>query len=191
MRRPTLSFLSILSISAVTLIAGSPAPFSLGKDYSVEMLTTIQGMETKTIMHVSGDKIRTESTVMGMQNIAILRKDKDIMWVVMPAQKTYMEMPLPKNTAVGTPDPNAKWEKIGDEAVDGKPAEKWKSTMQQGGQEAVMFYWIDKTTKLPLKAEMSGMVTYWKNYNEGAQDASLFELPAGYKKMEMPGMPAK
>jgi hypothetical protein len=31
----------------------------------------------------------------------------------------------------------------------------------------------------------------WTNFTAGPQDASLFEVPAGYQVMSMPGMPGQ
>ena len=49
--------------------------------------------------------------------------------------------------------------------------------------------WIDQKLHFPIKNVGAGGDTWeLQNLKEGSQDASLFEIPAGYRKMDMGGM---
>jgi len=53
-----------------------------------------------------------------------------------------------------------------------------------------VFLWFNAKTKTPVRQTTAdGKLTIdWENFKEGPQSTDLFEVPAGYNKMEMPGM---
>ncbi len=76
--------------------------------------------------------------------------------------------------------------KVGNETVNGRSTVKYEGTNAKG---ETGFVWLDPKLRFPVKWQGknndSGEL---RNIQEGSQPASLFEIPAGYKKFEMPNM---
>lgn len=74
---------------------------------------------------------------------------------------------------------------LGVEQVNGRSCDHWQVTDKNG---KVTNVWIDQTLHFPIKS-VSGETT-WEltNIKEGEPDASLFDIPAGYRKMDMGSM---
>lgn len=118
----------------------------------------------------------------------INRLDKNIMWMLMP-NKAYMEQPLPFDPATRKDLP-AGWTQncSAGEAIDGHPTEKCAISGDFGGKKMSTTIWKAKDlgdVVIRNIGETGGGMEL-KNIKTAPQDPSLFELPAGYKKMDVP-----
>ena len=181
-----------LALAAFAWAAG--AAFN---NVSADIVTTSHG-ETHTSKIYSKDgKSRMEVSGQGNEMITVSRPDKKVVWMLMPASRTYMEMPLNKKKSgmlSQLSDPDVKFEKafIGNDTVDGHPTKKYHVvTIIDGQKEAAGYVWeaVDMNN-FPIKhqSEDKQTTTTWKNIKMGGVSDSVFALPAGYKKMAMPGM---
>ena len=131
---------------------------------------------------------------------------KNESWIVlMPQQHMYMEMPSTMMESRGmfhffqTGDPSdacADWlkldankggtcHKVGNETVNGRSTIKYEGTNAKGEPGAA---WFDSKLRFPVKWDGKNGSGEMQNIQEGSQPASLFEIPAGYTKMDMGGM---
>lgn len=127
-------------------------------------------------------------------------------WVVlMPKQHMYMEMPAQAMEnrgmfhffqAVDASDACSEWlkldankggscHKVGSETINGRSTYKYEGTNKKGEPGAA---WFDSKLRFPVKWDGKDGGGEMQNIQEGAQPASLFEIPAGYTKMDMGGM---
>lgn len=90
-------------------------------------------------------------------------------WTKTPAQKTSIEC-----------------KKVGPETVDGRAAYKYQVSGLGGAGEG--FVWIDQNLRVLLKMDAEGTHLVMRDLQEGPQGASLFEIPAGYQKVNFAGM---
>jgi hypothetical protein len=174
--------------------AQAPAPWAPARQYSADQVITLKDGRTITSKSsMDNGKLRTEISTNGMNMVSIIRPDLKKLYTIMPGQKMVMEMTLNPDklqqykAATGE---DAKFELVGPEVLDATPVLKYKMT--SGKDAKVFFWWIDATTKVPLKmtAEDGSFTLVWKNYKAGPQDASLFEPPADYQVIQMPGAPS-
>ena len=91
----------------------------------------------------------------------------------------------PKNPCASEPDTTCK--NLGTETVNGRSADHWQVTHKDGNVSDV---WIDNSLHFPIKTVSGGTTWQLTNIKEGPQDPSLFQVPAGYQKMDMSGMGA-
>ena len=84
--------------------------------------------------------------------------------------------------------PGGKCQKIGNETVNGRSTIKYQGTSADGD---VTYVWIDPKLRFPVKWQGKNNGGELRNIQEGAQPASLFEVPSDYQKMDMGrmGMP--
>jgi hypothetical protein len=75
--------------------------------------------------------------------------------------------------------------KIGSETVNGRSTVKYEGTNAKGETGDV---WLDPKLRFPVKWEGKNGSWELRNIQEGTQPASLFEIPADYKKFDMPNM---
>lgn len=175
-----------------SLLAAGPLAL---KNFSADLeSTTPNGTFTSKIVSKDG-KQRMEHSARGKEMINIVRSDKKVAWMLMPDRKVYMEMPLDsrkQDILSQLHDPSIKTDKefLGNETVDNHPTKKYHVTIiRDGRKESSGFLWeASDLNNFPVKYqnEDKTVTTVWKNIKFGSAPDSLFEIPAGYKKMEMP-----
>jgi hypothetical protein len=75
--------------------------------------------------------------------------------------------------------------KIGSDGVNGRSAVKYKGVSTDG---KTGYVWVDTKLHCVVKLEDASGNMELRNIHEGAQPASLFEIPAGYTKFDMGAM---
>jgi len=188
----------VLSAALLALCATVASALTLEAptaDYTADRVIESAQGNMKQKVHASGLKERMEMSMGGMQMVSILRRDKQVMWTLMPAQNMYMEMDLKKameQQPASGPDIGIEITEMGSETVDGIATTKYKMIMKD--KSAGGFLWLTKEN-IPLKMDMLSkeggekhrVVMRLENLKIGTQDAALFELPAGLSKMPSMG----
>ena len=170
----------------------SSAAFAI--EFSADTVTTVKdGPAMAGKIYFKPDRFKMDmKTHEDMSMIA--RVDKKIMWNIMAKQKIYMEMPLDLKNR---PKVDEKFEgeidrkEVGSETIDGHPTKKYLITFQVNDKKSQVFQWLATDIQFPVKtAAIDGSwAQEFRNIKIGPQPDSLFELPAGYEKLEMPQLP--
>ncbi len=196
------------TLCAVLLLLGAIAVAQMPLQFSADMVMTPGGKHGGEPMtgkyYFGGNKIRMEMNAAGQQVISIIDVDRNVMDQLMPQQKMYMEMdmnkmpmgkqrmPDVKQYDASNPcaaDKDVTCNKLGSEMVNGRMCDKWEFTPKAGTQGVARTVWIDKSSHIPIKTLMAdGTLIEFRNLKEGPQAASLFQIPAGYQKMDMSNM---
>lgn len=153
-------------------------------DFSADMISKSSETAFTAKLFVSGDKSRVDTP----EGITISRMDKKVVWVLMPQQMMYMEQPLDQRSAASTQervDGEIERKIVVNEKVNGRNTTKYLVTYKAKDKNESLFQWIDETVRIPVKtAAVDGSWSNeFKNIQTGPQDAGLFEIPSGYKKM--------
>jgi hypothetical protein len=158
-------------------------------------------------IYVSDGKVRMEKSS-GGPGTMLLDAHANTVLVLMPQQKMYLDVSLRGGAMLQifkSVDPNnacPQWEemakqakkdvtgwsckRVGKETVNGRSTVKYQASSPQGQTEDI---WVDTSLKFMVKTQdAKGQGTEFQNIKEGAQPASLFEIPAGYKKMDVSQM---
>lgn len=125
--------------------------------------TTAQGQQTTGKIFVGDKRVRTEGSQNGEQFVQISDNVNNVSYMVMPGQRSYIEMRLPGSPALpqGTPaDPCANLQGVtcrnaGAETVAGRAATRWEMSSSVGGQTRTMTQWIDNERGTPLRVQSS------------------------------------
>jgi K+-sensing histidine kinase KdpD len=192
-----------LCFCVLVLVAGSALAQT---EFSANIVTSNKQGTGK--IYFAKDKLRIDAqeqnspTHMGVF-IADLAKQTTI--ILMPQQQMYMEMPVQMMQQRGlysffrTGDVEnacADWEKVphhkvgschkvGSETVNGRSTVKYEGTNESG---EVGQMWLDPKLRFPVKWQEKNNGGELRDIQEGSQPASLFEIPAGYTKMDIGGM---
>ena len=163
-------------------------------EFSANVITKAEGQEMRGKIFMKGEKIRSEFDAGGQTNISIVRPDKKVVWMVMPAEKMYMEMPMTdeaqEKILIKKPEDQVKMKLVGTETVNGYECDKYEYevTTSPKGQSIKHFVWIAKKLQMPIKA-MAADGSFSMEYQDikmGGVADSLFQVPQGYQKMAMP-----
>lgn len=167
-----------------------------------------QGTPTQAKIYFAKDKMRIESQDQHNprgSGVFIMDLANQNSTVLMPQQHMYMDMPAQLMGQRGlysffrTGDvENActDWQKmqrnqsgtcrkVGNETVNGRNTVKYEGSSNSGEVSQV---WLDPKLRFPVKWQGKNSGGELRNIQEGGQPASLFEIPAGYTKMDLGGM---
>ncbi|HTC56154.1 MAG TPA: hypothetical protein VK706_07080 [Candidatus Sulfotelmatobacter sp.] len=185
------------------------ASFAMAQaEFSAEIVDLQKpGTPTQAKIYFAKDKMRIESqTASAHGSAVIINYATQTGSVLMAQQHMYMEMPMQAQTQrmgyatafFRTGDvENAcgDWQKMGHEGsschkvgsdtVNGRSTVKYETTNASGD---VGHFWLDPKLRFPVKWEGKSNSGELRNIQEGAQPASLFEIPAGFTKMDLGGM---
>jgi hypothetical protein len=191
-----LSFVALAAMCGlgVTGAVQAAALPSASVDYSADrVVETSSGTFTGKV-YATKDKERAETNVGGMQSVMILRRDKQLGWMIMPTHKMYQTLDFAKAQAQSgaAPDDQVQITEVGTETIEGHSANKYKMLTKDGS--AGGFIWITEHG-IPVKMDMlskdgvekTRMTITLKNLKIGPQDAQLFELPNGLTAMPSTG----
>jgi hypothetical protein len=159
-----------------------------------------------TKIYFTKDKMRVEPTVaVGHGGGAVIVNfATQTAIVLMMQQHMYMEMPAQGQSqrlgyaffeADDVENACSYWQKsahnqggschkMGSESVNGRSTVRFETTSASG---EVSHFWLDAKLRFPVKWDGKNNSGELRNIQEGTQPASLFEVPAGFAKMEMPG----
>ena len=173
--------------------------------------TAADGMETssrQTFIARDGAR-RREDYETANGKVSYLERP-DGAYVLLPEKKLYSELKPEAGDAIsgrpvnvppdfspekllGAARPETRYEKLGAEDVNGRTAMKYRVTLMGrtgAGLEikTESFIWIDETLGMPVKSETTSTdgakATMELREIKETVDASLFDLPADYKKVE-------
>lgn len=180
--------LVILAITSMLMFAN----VSMALEFSADMIMTADGHKMAGKMFSKGERFRMEMSAEGQKMITITRADKKVVWNIMVDQKMYMEMPFnpkesPKTEIKGEIDRKL----VGSETIDDHPTQKYLITYKEGTTTEKVYQWMATDINFPVKtADVNNKwIQEYKNIKIGSQADSLFEVPAGFQKMQLPSMP--
>lgn len=184
-----------LAVAAVLVAAA--ASCALAASFSADVVMKMQGTTQSGRTYVDGKRTRMEMSHGPMKTIVIVRADKGVTWMLMPEQRQYMEN---RAGSKDWTDPN--WLKnmeqhatkkyLGKANVAGYTCDKYLyefKKKEMGSSTIYLAKKLDYPIKIENKSQFGSSTVELKNIKEGKQAASLFEIPKGYKKVEMPPMP--
>ncbi len=174
----------------VFLFAGTVQAIEFSAD---SIITQKNGEKMTGKVYFKPDRFRMDMKV-HEDMVVITRVDKKVAWNIMPKEKMYMEMPFDLKNK---PKVDEKFEgeierkQVGAETIDGHPTKKYLITYKIGNKTDQVYQWMATDINFPVKtAAIDGSWSQeFRNIKMGPQPNSLFEVPAGYQKMQMPAMP--
>ena len=182
-------FRRMMTVAGIlSCVIGASCVQALAKDFSADVVGQSEEGAFQGKMYVQGKNVRMEME----QAITITRMDQKVVWMIMPSERMYMEHPIkPRDvTASGAAEGEVERKPLGQEAVDGKPADKFEVTYDYEGDHSLVYEWVDASLGMPVKiAAVDGSWSMeYHNIHIGPQEASLFEIPDGYQKFAMPSL---
>ncbi len=164
-------------------------------EFSAQMVLKDGGTSTRGKIFIKGDKMRHEFLDGEGHTVTIVRRDKRVIWVLLPQERHYTEIPLQVRTKLPgqflqIPSGALHTRKIGQEKLAAFETEKYE-VLVPGGEKGSLrqCYWLAPKLGMPLKMtcpEKQVAVEY-QNIKEEPLPDRLFEIPPGFQKSSPPG----
>ena len=143
----------------------------------------VQGGLRGGVIMITDFKTQTSDILMPEQHIYLEQKAGATAGPaagMVPNVKTYRD---PSNPCAGEQGMTCK--NLGVEEVNGRTCDHWQITDKNGKVSNV---WIDQKIHFPIKVVSEDSSMTLSNIKEGEPAASLFQIPAGYTKMDLGNM---
>ena len=166
-----------------------------GSEFSASMLVKDDAKIMPGKIQVSNGKLRQEFADERGQTITIVRPDLKVVWVIMPREGIYLEMPFTKKLPgqfIQIPLALPK-RLVGQERLNGYDTEKYEVSVPVGRGLEKQTYWVAAKLVLPIKMECRErhFSLEYKSIKEEKVPDRLFNLPPGLKKTSPRGFADK
>ena len=184
--------MKILIRALLLIVIFSFASFA---QFTADMVTTESGVTKTNKFYSENPFYRMDIEEEGQEGYVIVDRNEGVTKVVMPAEQMYMEMSstgmqsMSNDVFQSIEKQKEKYETnlVGTETINGYECEKYEVLIDGS---VVSTFWQSPDIEYPIKV-ISGadseMVMELKNIEAGDVDDSMFQIPDGYTKMEMPG----
>jgi len=167
-------------------------PISMPVHYSYVSVRSDELGQNKIV--VDGHLMRTEKVRDGVTTIKIFRPDRDRVYTIRPAEKTYYETIIPGFASEGAPgqgidQSDRYWEYVGEEDIEGVKCKKYIVHSKSFGK--IMGYeWIINETQMSRRhatVNRMGEIALIVDHLEidlSKPNPLLFEIPPGYQLVD-------
>jgi len=182
-------------------------PVVFAQEFSADLVNLKSGSpRTVGKLYVGQDRARFEPQGEDSQGGAVIMNFTSHMTdVLIPQRQMYLEMmqqmqgrrqpfaffrPSEPDNACDewlrtAAKPGTTCHRVGTELLDGRMTTKYEGTSSSGEPGTV---WVDSKLRFAVKWQDKSGVVELQNIKEGSQPDSLFDIPAGYQKMDMSNM---
>lgn len=164
------------------VMAGS-VQTAMALDFSAERI--VKNGESVVTAHVNAkeDRWRFEYTYpqRGV-SILIVRMDKQHSWLILSKRRQFLEVPIAAGhllTVTERMEGEISREFVGDETLNGHPAELFEVTVAEQGETRQYYRWVTKAQRFPLKtvSKQGKWSEEFRRLIFTEQSTFLFELP--------------
>jgi len=160
-------------------------------EFSARMLVKDGDKVMPGKLYVQGGLLRQEFNDERGQTITVVRPDKKVVWVILPQERTYMELPLKARLPgqfIQMPPDVVQKRPLGKETINGYETEKYQVSVRSGEGLEFQTIWVSPKLGMPLKlvVERRRFSVEYRDIREGKQAERWFALPAGYQKLASP-----
>ncbi len=168
-------------------LAGAPPAGAL--EFSADQITKINGHSRKANIYYRDDRWRLEHHDLGPVNVTIVRKDKQVMWLLLSRMKHFKTVPYDPEQAPKVAERmegEIAREEIGTEVLDGHPTTLYQVTVQRGDRTDVYYQWLATDIRFPLKlAKKDGSwIVEYRHVKLRPTSDFLFQLPLNFRPLE-------
>ena len=178
----------IITALIVTLGIGfSGAVWAL--EFTADRITKIDGRTGKANIYYRDNMWRIEHHTMGPVNVSIVRKDKQVVWMLLSRMKRFKTMPYSAEQdlmVTETLDGEVSREEIGTETREGHPTVLYEVTTKHGERTEVYYQWLATDIHFPMKlAKKDGSwIVEYQHVKLRPVTDYLFQLPLNFQPLE-------
>ncbi len=174
------------------IVAALTLGFSLpgwALEFTADQVTKIDGRTQKSIIYYRDQMWRIEHHTMGPVNVSIVRKDKQVVWLLLSRMKHFKTLPYSPEQDLRISERlegEVSRQEIGTEVREGHPTILYEVTTKQGELVEVYYQWVAMDIHFPMKLarkDGSWIVEYQHVKLRSVSDY-LFNLPLNFHPLE-------
>ena len=176
----------ILWCLCILLFVGLPA---WALEFTADQVTKIDGKTHKAVIYYRDQMWRIEHHSMGPVNISIVRKDKQVVWLLLSRMKHFKTMPYGPEQDLRVSERlegEVSRQEIGTEVREGHPTVLYEVTTKQGELVEVYYQWVATDIHFPMKlAKKDGSwIVEYQHVKLRSVSDYLFNLPLNFQPLE-------
>ena len=175
-----------MCIACSLLLAGLPA---WALEFTADQVTKIDGKSHKAVIYYRDQMWRIEHHSMGPVNVSIVRKDKQVVWLLLSRMKHFKTMPYSPEQDLRVSEQlegEVSRQEIGTEVREGHPTVLYEVTTKQGELVEVYYQWVATDMHFPMKlAKKDGSwIVEYQHVKLRSVSDYLFNLPLNFQPLE-------
>lgn len=175
-----------MCIACSLLLVGLP---SWALEFTADQVTKIDGKSYKAVIYYRDQMWRIEHHSMGPVNVSIVRKDKQVVWLLLSRMKHFKTMPYGPEQYIRVSERLAgevSRQEIGTEVREGHPTVLYEVTTKQGELVEVYYQWVATDMHFPMKlAKKDGSwIVEYQHVKLRSVSDYLFNLPLNFQPLE-------
>ncbi len=158
-------------------------------EFTADQITKIDGRTRKALIYYRDQMWRIEHHSMGPVNVSIVRKDKQVVWLLLSRMKHFKTVPYdPEQDPWVTEklEGEISRQEIGTEVREGHPTILYEVTTKHGERVDVYYQWMATDIHFPMKlAKKDGSwIVEYQHVKLRAVSDYLFNLPVNFQPLE-------
>ena len=158
-------------------------------EFTADRITKIDGRTGKANIYYRDNMWRIEHHTMGPVNVSIVRKDKQVVWMLLSRMKRFKALPYSAEQDLWVTeklDGEVSREEIGQEAREGHPTILYEVVTQHGERTEVYYQWLATDIHFPMKlAKKDGSwIVEYQHVKLRTVTDYLFQLPLNFHPLE-------
>lgn len=179
-------WMPLFCVFAVLMGANGSA---LALEFTADQITKIDGRTHKAFIYYRDQMWRIEHHSMGPVNVSIVRKDKQVVWMLLSRMKHFKTVPYNADQDLRVTESmegEVSRQEIGSEVREGHPTKLYEVTTKQGERVEQYYQWIATDIHFPMKlAKKDGSwIVEYQHVKLRAVSDYLFNLPVNFQPLE-------
>jgi hypothetical protein len=180
-----------LGVVGLLLLVLAVPPAAWGAEFSARMMVKDGAKVMPGRIYVQGGRMRQEFLDERGQTITIVRPDKKVVWVIIPRERIYMEMPLKASLPgqfIQIPPRAVAKRPVGQERLNDYDTDKVQVSVPGATGVEIQTFWVAKKLGLPIKMECRTrhFSLEYQSIKEEKVPDRLFNPPPGFQKVTSP-----
>jgi hypothetical protein len=165
------------------------ADVAVGLEFTADQITKIDGRTHKAFIYYRDQMWRIEHYSLGPVNVTIVRKDKQVVWLLLSRMKHFKTLPYDAEQDLRvTPQLDGEISRleIGTEVREGHPTILYEVTTKQGERVEEYYQWVATDLHFPMKlAKRDGSwIVEYQHVKMRSVSDYLFNLPVNFQPLE-------
>lgn len=162
---------------------------ALALEFTADQITKIDGKTHKAFIYYRDQMWRIEHHSMGPVNVSIVRKDKQVVWMLLSRMKHFKTVPYDAGQDLRVTEVlegEVSRQEIGTEIREGHPTMLYEVTTKQGERVEQYYQWVATDIHFPMKlAKKDGSwIVEYQHVKLRAVSDYLFNLPVNFQPLE-------
>jgi len=158
-------------------------------EFTADRITKIDGHTRKAVIYYRDSMWRIEHHSMSPVNVSIVRKDKQVVWLLLSRMKHFKTVPYDAEQDLMVTEKlegEVSREEIGMETREGHPTTLYEVTTKRGERTEVYYQWLATDIHFPMKlAKKDGSwIVEYQHVKLRSVSDYLFQLPVNFQPLE-------